>query len=85
MSYISPEPRIMGSKFSKFHISLETRDIDNFFKDLPASKWSLGTYVNGIIEGPDSDLTFDQLLTNFIESFEHIKKLLSIPLSIFHF
>ena len=84
MSYINigPEPRIMGSKFSKFRISLETRDVDNFFKDLPASKWSLGTYVNEIIEGPDSDLTFGQLLTNFIESFERIKKSLSIPLSI---
>ena len=72
----------MGSKFSRFRISLETRDIDNFFKDLPASKWSLRTYVNEIIEGPDSDLTFDKLLTNFIESSERIRKSLSIPLLI---
>jgi hypothetical protein len=82
MSSIGPEPRIGGSKFSKFFIPLETYNIDNFFKDLPASKWSLVTYINGIIEGPNNDLAFNQLLTNFIESLENINKILSIPLSI---
>ncbi|CAG8632548.1 2804_t:CDS:2, partial [Paraglomus occultum] len=77
-----PEPRVGGSKFSNFFVPLKTYNVDNFFMDLPASKWSLGIYINRIIEGPDSDLTFDQLLTSFIESPENINKILSIPLSI---
>ncbi|CAG8492558.1 5021_t:CDS:2 [Paraglomus brasilianum] len=82
MSSIGPEPRVMGSKFSNFLIPLKTRNVNNFFKKFPASKWSLETYINDIIEGPDSDLTFDQILTNFIESLKRINKLSSIPLSI---
>jgi len=82
MSSIGPEPRVMGSKFSNFLIPLKTRNVNNFFKKFPASKWSLETYINDIIEGPDSDFTFDQILTNFIESLKRINKLSSIPLSI---
>ncbi|RHZ61216.1 hypothetical protein Glove_349g12 [Diversispora epigaea] len=82
MSSIGPEPRIAGSKFSKFLIPSETYNVDDFFKNLPASKWSLGTYFNEIIEGPDSDFAFDQLLTNFLESIESINKMNSIPISI---
>ncbi|CAG8619332.1 11319_t:CDS:2, partial [Diversispora eburnea] len=82
MSSIGPEPRISGSKFSKFIIPSETYNIDDFFKSSSASKWSLGNYINRIIEGPDIDLTFDQLLTNFIESLKNINKILSLPLSI---
>ncbi|CAG8766183.1 4759_t:CDS:2, partial [Acaulospora morrowiae] len=77
-----PEPRILGSKFSKFQFPSEDRDVIKFFKDLPACKWSLGTYINEIIEGPESDLTFDQHLTNFVENLRIINHMFSLPLPI---
>ncbi|KAF0420591.1 hypothetical protein F8M41_006967 [Gigaspora margarita] len=71
MSSICPEPRILGSKLSNFHLPAESYIVDNFFKNSPAFKWSLRNYVNEIVEAPNSDLSFEQLLTNFIECLEN--------------
>ncbi|CAG8837158.1 25331_t:CDS:2, partial [Gigaspora margarita] len=49
---ISSEPRVAGSRFSNSIISSEAYNVDDFFKSTPASEWLLGSYVNGIIEGP---------------------------------
>jgi len=75
------EPRVTG-KHSKFMCEWRARDVDDFFKSQPASKWSFELYINNFLADPDLDVTFDQLLRIFVDSLDQMNQLFIVPLTI---
>ncbi|CAB4404655.1 unnamed protein product [Rhizophagus irregularis] len=75
------EPRVTG-KHSKFLCEQRARDVGDFFKSQPASKWSFELYINNFLADPDLDVTFDQLLSTFVDSLDQMNQLRSVPLTI---
>ncbi|RUP47257.1 hypothetical protein BC936DRAFT_145939 [Jimgerdemannia flammicorona] len=76
------EPRLMASKYLNYQCNREICDIDDFFKNVPASKWSLESYFNNLLKHPDYDLSFDQAFTIFTDSLEQLNQLASVPVSV---
>src|SRR4051812_33802767 len=82
MLTVISEPRLTISKYYNFRCNENTRSIENFFKVIPASKWSLEAYTNYILEQSDLTINFEQVLTNFMESLDKINQLFVVPLSV---
>nr|CAG8544573.1 2276_t:CDS:2 [Entrophospora candida] len=68
MLTVISEPRLTVTKYYNFRCNENTHSIENFFKVIPASKWSLEAYTNYILEQSDLTINFEQVLTNFMES-----------------
>ncbi|GBC08129.1 hypothetical protein RclHR1_07920004 [Rhizophagus clarus] len=60
----------------------KARDVDDFFKSQPASRWSFELYINNFLADPDLGVSFDQLLSTFVDSLDQINKLHTVPLTI---
>ncbi|CAJ0748326.1 24107_t:CDS:2, partial [Entrophospora sp. SA101] len=82
MLTVISEPRLTVTKYYNFRCNENTRSIENFFKVIPASKWSLEAYTNYILEQSDLTINFEQVLTNFMESLDQINQLFVVPLSV---
>ncbi|RGB39113.1 hypothetical protein C1646_664873 [Rhizophagus diaphanus] len=75
------EPQVIG-KHSKFMCEQRAHDIDDFFKSKPASKWSFELYINNFLADLNLDVTFDQLLSTFVDSLDQMNQPHTVPLTI---
>ncbi|CAJ0637019.1 7277_t:CDS:2 [Entrophospora sp. SA101] len=82
MLTVISEPKLTTRKFYNFRCSENTRAVEDFFKVIPASEWSLEAYTNYILEQPDVTINFEQVFINFTESLDQIHQLFVVPLSI---
>ncbi|RUP42944.1 hypothetical protein BC936DRAFT_137856 [Jimgerdemannia flammicorona] len=76
------EPRLEALKYLEFRCYQELRGINDFFKNVPASRWSLKSYINDLLKQPDHDLSFDQAIAIFIEDLEQLCHIKKIPVSV---